>query len=138
MLRQSAAADVQFTLAGAWGFLRGTVDLMQSSLSAALRSNLLDWRYWLFLYLLICLTLRLAPGRAALRPTLLALLLTGVVIAIVGAIVPQAQALLHSGWPVLSLVVATNLLLLVLTLLARGTVELVRVLSGKSPSAQGA
>jgi hypothetical protein len=130
MLTQRAAASVQFSLAGAWEFLRDTVDLLQSSLSAALRSNPFDWRYWVFLYLLICLTLRLAPSRANLRPALLAVLLMGVVLAIAGFLTPDSLSLLRRGWGVLSLVVATNLLLLVLTLLARGAVELIRTLRG--------
>ncbi|HRX84341.1 MAG TPA: hypothetical protein P5572_04910 [Phycisphaerae bacterium] len=131
MLMQDAAASFHFSLAGVWAFVRDTLDLMQGSLSAALRSNPLDWRYWVFLYLLICLALRLAPSRARLRPALLALLLTGIVLAVLEWALPGAQAALRRGWPVLSLVVATNLLLLVLTLLARGVVELIRVLRGR-------
>jgi len=132
MLGPSAADQVRFSLAGAGAFLRDTIDLMQDSLSAALRSNHLDWRYWVFLYLLVCLTLRMTPGRASLRPALLALGLVGVVFAILGWLAPQSLAVVRSGWPVLSLVVATNLLLLVLTLLVRGAVELYRVLLART------
>lgn len=136
MLVHDAAASFQFSLAGIGAFLRDTVSLLQAILSAALHANPFDWRYWVFLYLLVCLTLRLAPSRAHLRSALLALLLTGIVLALAGWLVPGSHGVLRRGWGVLSLVVATNLLLLVLTLLARGVVELVRVLRGRSAGAE--
>lgn len=131
MLAPRAATRLPTSLAGAWGFLRETVDLLQASLAATIRCNVFDWRFWVFLYLLICLALRLAPSRSQFRAALLGLLTLGFAMALLGLIAPGANDWLRRGWPVLSLVVATNLLLLVLTLLARGLLELVHVLRGR-------
>jgi hypothetical protein len=59
-------------------------------------------------------------------------LLTGILAALLGTLAPAIGAALAGSWQVLTLVVATLLLLLMLSLMIRGVVGLVRIMSSGS------
>lgn len=94
--------------------------------------NWLDWRVPVFVYLTICFSVRLAPGRRDLRLTLLAVLVMTGVIALVGAISSRFGDLMQTIWPLLTYVWTVLLFLLLASLLLRGLVALVRALAGKT------
>jgi len=91
-----------------------------------------DWRGVLFVYLGLCLSVRLSPVTRPMRPTLAAVVVIAAVIAIVGLVWPRFSGLMLDIWPLLAYIWASLLLLLVVTLLINGIVALVRVLAGRT------
>ncbi|MCB9850116.1 MAG: hypothetical protein H6817_05365 [Phycisphaerales bacterium] len=132
-LTTSAATQLPSSINAFWAFLRGAVDLMESTLSAAAGCNLADWRVWVFFYLLICFALRMTATRGNLRGVLGALALIGAALTVCAVAYSPLINAISRGWPVISLVVATNLLLLLAALLARGISEVSRAIRGRSP-----
>lgn len=121
--------DLPLSLAAFWDLLREQITLMEETLTIVVQSNLTDWHSWLFLYLLICLTVRMAPFPGNLRGSLGAILLVALLAALAGSFIPQTQTFIESGWSVMSLSVAALMLLLLVSLVVRGTVSLVRLLA---------
>ncbi len=117
------------TLAGFWTLPHAALDLMEKVLGAILHSNLLFWKTALFLYLAVCLTVRMAPFKGNRRGALAAILLAGLVITILASLTARAGEFILSNWPVLSFTVGLLLLLLALSLLINGIVGLVRILA---------
>lgn len=117
-----------------WGQINQQVGLLRQTCEALARLDWLDWRVPLFVYLGMCLALRLAPVRRDLRPTLAAAVVIAGVIAIVGGISSRFAGLMRDIWPLLAYVYATLLLLLIAVLLVRGVVLLSQVLVGKRSS----
>lgn len=117
------------SLAGIWALLRDSVSLVEGLLNGILRSNLASWETILFLYLAVCLTVRMAPFEGNRRGAVGAVFLAAVVIAVLGALLPAARALVESSWAVLSFAVGVLLFLLLVSLLVTGLVRLVRILA---------
>lgn len=134
VLREFAATQavlprtLPMSLSAAWDYPRAAVTLAQSALNAVLRSDLRDWATIAFLYLAVCLTVRMAPFDGHRRGAVGAILLAGVVIGVVGQFVPAARQFVETSWQTLSFVVASLMFLLVVSLLIRGVVGLVRSL----------
>ncbi len=116
------------TLAGFWQLLRDQINLVESIVAAVSAADLNNWKTGLFLYLLICLTVRIAPFPGNLRGALGAILVLGIGAATVSSLFDVADPRVQSGWAVLNLTVATLMLLLLISLLIRGGVGLFNVL----------
>lgn len=94
----------------------------------------LHWTKWqipLFVYLTICLAVRLWPSKRPIRPTLGAVIFLVLAIALTGAIWTRFSDLLKDIWPLLTYVWATLLLTLVVALILNGLVTLYKALAGK-------
>lgn len=117
-----------------WVQIDRQVGLLRHTCDALRRLDWLDWRVPLFVYLGMCLALRLSPVRRDLRATLAAAVVIAGVIAIVGGISSRFGDLMRDIWPLLAYVYATLLLLLIAVLLVRGVVLLLRVLMGRKGS----
>jgi hypothetical protein len=117
------------TLAGAWDLLRQAISLTESVLAAIVSANLLHWPTLLFIYLAICLTVRMGPFQGNQRGALAAAVLAGGLIALLGTLLQPARDLIHSSWPILSFAVGMLLLLLLLSLIVRGVIGLVKILA---------
>lgn len=92
----------------------------------------LDWLQWrtaLFVYLAMCMSVRLAPAGRPFRATLAAVVLIAAIIALIGAISKSFGDLMADVWPLLSFVWAMLLFLLATTLLIHGLVALIRSLA---------
>lgn len=132
---QVAAASVPQHLptdfAGVWDLLRGTITLMEVLLNTILHSGLPQhWPTALFLYLAICLTVRMAPFEGNQRGAIGAVVVAGLLISVLSSLIPAARTFVQeSSWPILSFAVGMLLFLLLVTLLIRGIVGLVRVLA---------
>ncbi len=124
--------ELPLSLAGFWDLLHSGVDLMEALLNAILRSNLLHWPTLLFLYLAICLTVRMAPFEDNRRGAIGAIFLAAIIIAILAAAIPPARSFVLSSWPILSFAVGMLLFLLLFSLVVAGIVGLVRILAGKT------
>jgi hypothetical protein len=81
-----------------------------------------------FLYLLVCLSVRMAPFPGYLRGSLIAILLLGIVLALIASLFGVGDPRMVSGWAILNLTVAVLLLLLLVSLLVRGGIGLYHLL----------
>jgi hypothetical protein len=129
MTRQAVATELPRTLHGLWQLLRDQITLAENALDAALAADAGQWQVWLFLYLVICLTIRMAPFPGTMRGSLGAIALLGVGAWILSMIAGATEATILRGWPVMSLSTATLTLLLLLSLAVRGCVGLARLLA---------
>lgn len=123
--------ELPTTLDGVWDLLRGAVDLVEALLDAVIASDLTDWQTAVFLYLAVCLTVRMAPFEGNRRGAIGAIFLAAVVIAVLGSVIPAAHEFVQSSWAVLSFTVGVLLFLLVVSLVVAGAVRFVRVLTTK-------
>jgi hypothetical protein len=133
-VRGGLARTLPTSVPAFWDFLRGAITLMERMLDGVLRSDLPNWSTILFLYLAICLTVRMAPFEGNRRGAIGAVLLSGLVIGLLGSLIPAVrETLAASGpsWLILSFAVAALLFLLLISLLAAGVVGIVRILAGK-------
>jgi hypothetical protein len=124
-----AQTSLPTSLSGIWDFLRNGVSLMEALVNAVIRALPGGWRVVVFLYLVACLSVRMAPFPGSLRGSLGAILLVGLVLAIVGMFSDALCYHVRQGWPVLSLTAGMLLLLLLVSALVRGITGLVRMLS---------
>jgi len=125
-----ASASLPRSLPGRWDALW---DQMEVQLELARRTyetwgrlDLLDWRQVLFVYLTVCLSVRIAPPGRPLRTILVAAAAMALLVAAAGLIVGiGGRSIMEKLWPVLTYVWSTLLALLAATLLVRGAVGLV-------------
>ncbi len=120
------------SMAGAWQMLRDQITLVESIVAATTVADLTNWRTLLFIYLLICLTVRIAPFPGNLRGSLAAIVILGIGAAMVSSLFDMADPRVQNGWAVLNLTVAALLFLLMASLVVRGGVGLVQVLRNNS------
>ena len=111
-----------------FGMLRQAVNLIEELVTVVRGQDLTDWRTLLFLYLVICLTVRMAPLTGNIRGALGAILLTGILAFLAGQIFTSTAGPLGSTWPLITFSVAVLLLLLIISLVVKGTVCLVKTL----------
>ncbi len=122
------------TLDGFWQLLRDQISLTQSFLSAICVADYDNLNTWIFFYLLVCLSVRIAPFPGNLRGSLVAILLLGAGAALAASLFDVADPRVQNAWSVLNLTVAVLLLLLLTSLLARGAFGLVQVFKGENQS----
>jgi len=120
------------TIPAFWDQLRALITLAQSTFDAVRQVDLTDWRNAVFVYLLICMSVRMAPLPGNLRGHLAAVLATGLLAALLGTLTPSIPAALERSWQVVTLTVATLMLLMMVSLMARAGVGLVRLLAASA------
>lgn len=133
MLVQEASPDLPqslpLTLAGLWELLRSSITVTENMLNAILASDLLNWANVLFLYLAVCLTVRMTPFEGNRRGAVGAILLSGLVIGLLASFVSAVGGAVQSSWPILNFAVGMLLFLLLVSLLISGVVGLLRILA---------
>ena len=107
--------------------LRDLITLMESTVSAIGSADFHNWKTVVFLYLLLCLVVRMAPFPGNLRGALGAIVLLGIGGGAASSLFDIADPRVQSGWSVLNLTVAVLLILLFVSLLIRGLIGLVSV-----------
>lgn len=117
------------SLSGVWELLRTVITLMETMLNAIIHSDLMNWTTVLFLYLAVCLTVRMAPFEGNRRGAMGAIILTGLVVGISATLTGAAEEFVRTSWLILSFAVATLLFLLVVSLVVSGAVALTRILA---------
>jgi hypothetical protein len=128
--QKSVATALPDAMPGVWQLLRDQVTLAENALDATRSADTRNWQAWLFIYLLICLTVRMAPFPGTMRGSLGAILLLGVGAWAIGMVVPASGSAILGGWPIMSLSVATLSFLLLASLAVCGGVRLMRMLLG--------
>jgi hypothetical protein len=112
-----------------WGQVHNNIYLLQRMCTVVPELKW-DWRIGLFIYLVICLAIRMAPISRSLRASLAAAVVLSGGLALVGLAWPHGPVP-GQLWPLLSFLWACLLLVLVATLLLRGGIGLFRALSGQ-------
>lgn len=120
--------SLPLSLGGIFDLLRNQFSLVEALIRALFTLNYRDWRVGVFLYLLLCLALRIRPFAGTARGALGAIILVGVAAAAISSFFDISDPRVQAGWSVLNLLVATLLLLLFATLIVRGAIGLVQVL----------
>lgn len=128
MRRETVTQALPTGVAGSFDLLRDLITQAERTLTPALASDFRDWHVWLFLYLLICLTVRMAPFPGNLRGSLGAILVLGLLSGVTAGFAPVVTEKIHHGWPTLSLTAGALVLLLIISLLVRGIVGLSKLL----------
>jgi hypothetical protein len=128
MTYHRAAQQLPVSWPAFWDLLRNHINLMEQTFGAMLRLSRDDWRPWVFLYLLVCFCVRMAPFPGSMRGALGAIVIVSILIALLGMMTPRAESFVHDGWGVLSLSVSTLSLLLLFTSITKGFVALVQLL----------
>jgi len=129
MQGHGAATVLPTTLAGFWQLLRDQISLAEALTEAGRAADWGQWMTWLFAYLLVCLAIRMAPFPGTVRGTLGATVVLGLASALAVSLAGQDHPAFAAGWSVLSLSVATLLLLLLFSLAVRGAFGLFKVLA---------
>jgi len=124
----SVSQDLPTSLSAMWELLRNSITVIENMLNAILRSDLLDWSTVLFLYLAVCLTVRMTPFEGNRRGAVGAIFLAGIAIAVVASLLGSVENFVLSSWPILSFAVGMLLFLLLFSLLVGGIVGLARIL----------
>lgn len=129
--------DIRFSVVGpvlpmsltdGFQMLRDLVSLVESTVAAIATANFHNWKTWAFLYLVVCLTVRAAPFPGTLRGSLAAIMILGIGAAAASSLFDVADPRVQNAWAVLNLTVATLLLLLIVSLLIRGAVNVTKLL----------
>jgi hypothetical protein len=117
------------TIPAAWQLLRVSINNSENMLGAILQTDLTHWPTLLFLYLAMCLTVRMTPFEGNRRGAIGAILLAGVTIGVLAALMPGVDGFVRGAWPVLSFATGMLLFLLLVSLAVSGAVGLVRILA---------
>jgi hypothetical protein len=116
-----------------WQMLRDLITLTESVVLAILRADLTFWPNLLFVYLLICLTIRMAPFPGTLRGALGAILLLGGAAAISSSLFAVDAPAVSTGWKVLNLTIGCLLVLMIAALALRGMALLIGFIRDSQP-----
>jgi hypothetical protein len=128
-LGQNPVAErLPVSLAAVFQLMRDGLAQAENLGRVVIQSDFGSWQTWLFVYLAICFTVRMAPLEGNLRGAIGATVLLGLLAALVGSLVPAGREAVVSGWPILSFSVTALLLLLLISLAMRGLVGLVKLL----------
>lgn len=112
--------------------LRQLLNLVERFVNVLWASDLTDWKTLLFLYLAVCLTVRMAPLTGNLRGALGAIFVAGILAFLIGKITAATPDTLATTWPLISFSVAVLLFLLIVSLLITGAVNLAKTLFAHS------
>lgn len=110
------------TLDGIWSQLRSLLTLGEATMNALFASRLQGWAFLGFVYLMICLTVSLAPSPGNARGQIGAVGSLGLLALISASIFPRLPDLIAHSWPLLCLTVGWLVLLLLLSLAISGVV----------------
>lgn len=119
-----------------WKLLEQQVQLIKHTCETWWELDWKNWRVVLFVYLAICLAVRLGPVSRPIRPTLGGVCAIAAVIAIIGAVNKDFSDLMDNVWPLLTYVWASLLALLTGTLTIRGLTAFWRIITGKDKGLQ--
>lgn len=106
--------------------VRGTLALVEHLVNVVRASDLQNWHTLLFLYLVICLTVRMAPLTGNLRGSIGAIALFGVIAFLIGQATKSDSGAFSTAWPLIIFCVAVLLFLLIFSLILTGVVGLIK------------
>ncbi len=122
------------SVASFFAAVRGVLGLVERFVNVVRASDLSHWQTLLFLYLVVCLTVRMAPLTGNLRGSLGAILLFGILAFLLGQFTKTDSGTLQTAWPLIVFSIAVLGFLLIASLLLAGAVGLVRTVLGQDAS----
>ncbi len=114
-----------------WDFPAAQVKIVRKMVQTWMATDWLDWRVPLFVYLTLCLSIRLAPIRRPIRPALGAAVLAPIILAICLQTGADLSSRIDGLWLILTYIWASLLLVLLIVSLIRGGIYLADVLRGR-------
>ncbi len=129
---ESTTDTLPLTFNSLWELLRSSIGVAEHVTDIVLSSNFRNWQTWVFVYLIVCLTVRMAPMPGAHRGAIGAVLLIGVLISVVGRFTETSAGTINGLWELLNFSVGCLLCLLLLSLIVRGGVGLFRILTNQT------
>lgn len=126
--------ELPVTLAAFWDQLRALVTLAEETLRAASNTGAITWKTGLFTYLMVCFTVRMAPIPGNVRGHIGAIAALGCMAALAATLSPRPLKIIQDAWPILSLTMGWLLLLMLLSLVARGVVESIQMIGRSAGS----
>ncbi len=123
------ASQPPLTLPAFWEQLRHLVTLAEETVEAV---RGLEWTAWptgALLYVLLCLVVRAAPLRGNFRGQGGAIVVAGIAGALAGTVLPEFPETIAAYWPTLTVAVGLLLVVLMLSLIARGIVGVYHILN---------
>lgn len=120
--------SMPLSLTAFWEQLRRLITLSENTLNAVRAAETAAWQILLFVYLMICLTIRMAPFPGNVRGHVGAIVILGVIAALAGSVWETMPQLILSAWPLLALSIGWLLLVLLATLLACGIIQTTRLI----------
>lgn len=118
--------ELPVTLSAFWSQMRAVITLCEKTLDAVLSAEASPYRIALFVYLMISLTVRLAPMPGNLKGQLMAVAVLGGVAILAGTLTPVIEQRVVALWPLLCLVVGWLSLLLLGSLIAKALITSAR------------
>jgi hypothetical protein len=122
--------DLPMTWPAFWGQLSHLVHMQRQACEALPRLEWTRWEVVLFVYLSMCLAIRLTPMRGSARQKLAAVLLIAGIVAVVAGLVPQSREAVQTVWPLLTYVWTSLLTVLLASLVLCGAITVIRVVAG--------
>ncbi len=116
------------TLTACWEQLRRLITLSEATLNAVRAADGASWQLILFVYLMICLTIRMAPFPGNVRGHIGAVVILGIVAALAGTVWSTMPQFILNIWPLLALSIGWLLLILLVSLLACGVIQSTRMI----------
>ena len=120
--------SMPLSLTACWEQLRRLITLSESTLNAVRSADIASWQILLFVYLMICLTIRMAPSPGNVRGHVGAIVILGAIAALAGSVWEAMPQLILRAWPLLALSIGWVLLVLLATLLACGIIQTTRLI----------
>lgn len=116
------------TLTACWEQLRRLLSLSEATLNAVRAADGATWQLFLFVYLMICLTIRMAPFPGNVRGHIGAVVILGIAAALAGTVWSTLPQFILNFWPLLALSIGWLLLILLVSLLACGVIQSTRMI----------
>lgn len=126
---EKIAAETPSTLDAFWSQSRSLIDLAEATCNAIRMADYDRWQTWAFVYLLMCLAVRSAPFPGNVKGHFAAIVAAGGIIWLTSTLSPAPGAIVEQSWPVLAVTLGWLLLLLFVSLIARGAFEIARGLA---------
>ncbi|MHC5109933.1 MAG: hypothetical protein ACYTHJ_08655 [Planctomycetota bacterium] len=117
-----------------WQFLRDQVSLVEAFVNSACMADFTSPHTWVFFYLLICFSVRIAPFPGNLRGSLAAIVILGIGASLAASLFDVADPRVRNAWAVLNITVAALIVMLVSSLLIRGLVGLLQIIRNDEPA----
>jgi hypothetical protein len=114
-----------------WEWLRNAIGLVESASHALFSVDYDQLDAWLFVYLLTCMTVRLAPLPGTQRGAVVGILIIGLLAFVTSLFSPVAHETVERLWNLGSFATATLLFILILSLTLRASVGLFKIIANR-------
>ncbi len=123
------APQLPTSWAAFWDQLRNLVTLAETTLHALRAADAASWQAAVFAYVLVCLTVRLAPLPGNIGGHIAAVFAIGIVAWLASSLSDRLPEMMARAWPLITLTLGAAILLMMASLAVRGAVEVFRAVT---------